>query len=158
MLGIFGGQARLFYFQSEDQNVGAWVLFAGVGMGLGLKVKATREGANALLSAINFGSKPYLKARNYELALARKKVHGSTLDIVRTDEWFSMAELDWASGSVTSAGGGFGIGVGGLAAKAIKGNDILFMCEFASIDIGTFGFNFSDSRDGVWRVIDAWDA
>jgi hypothetical protein len=153
----FGGQVRLFHFQSERQQVGAWVLFAGLGLGLGMKVRATREGVNALFEIANWSSKPNIKTGNLELALPRRKVPNTTLNIVSTDEWFSMVELDDAQGSVTSAGAGFGIGVGVLAAKAIKNDKILFLCERIGAEFGTLGISVSDSQHGVWWVINTWD-
>jgi hypothetical protein len=153
----FGGQVRLFHFQSEREQVGAWVLFVGLGLGLGMKVKATREGVNALLEIANWSSKPNIKTGSLELALARRKVPHTTLNIVMSDEWFSMSELNDADGSVTSAGVGFGIGVGVLAAKAIKGDKILFVCEKIGAEFGTLGISVSDSQYGDWWVINAWD-
>ena len=103
----FGGRTVLFYFQSEDQQVGAWVLYLALGLGLGMKLKATSEGINALLEIADWASKPKLKTGNVELALARGKVPHSSLQLVKTDEWFSMAQLEDAQGSVFSVGAGF---------------------------------------------------
>jgi hypothetical protein len=153
----FGGQVRLFHFQSERQKVGAWVVFAGLGLGLGMKVKATSEGVNALFEIANWTSKPKIRTGNLELALARRKVPHATLNVVTTNEWFSMAELDDSQGSVTSAGIGFGIGLGALAAKAMKDDKLLFACEKIGAEFGTLGISIGDSQHGVWWVVNTWD-
>jgi hypothetical protein len=157
LLAGFGGQVKLFYFQSERQQVGAWVLYAALGLGLGMKVKATSEGVNALLEIADWVGKPKLKTGSVDLALARGKVSHTSLDIIRTDEWFSLAELDEARGSVFSAGAGFGIGVGLLTATAFKGEKTLFVSEKIGGEFGTLGISIGDSHDGEWWVIHALD-
>lgn len=157
LLAGFGGMVRLFYFQSENQEVGAYALYVGAALGLGMKVRATSQGAHAALEIADWVGKPRLKTGNVELALPRRKLSGTSLDIVRTDEWFSMADLDDARGSVTYAGAGAGIGMGILAAFAFKGDRLLFASEKIGMEFGTLGIGYGDSHDGEWWVPYIWD-
>ena len=152
----FGGMVRLFYFQSERQEVGAYALYVALGLGLGMKVKATPQGAHAALEIANWIGKPRLKTGNVELALPRRKLPRTSLDIVRTDEWFSMADLDDARGSVFNIGAGIGIGIGVLTAQAFKSEKMLFASEKIGAEFGTFGISVGDSHDGEWWVPYAW--
>jgi hypothetical protein len=152
-----GAQARLFYFQSDDQEVGAWVFFVGLGMGFGVRARPTRQSLDALSQILDYYSKPRVGSREFRLAATRTRLPNTALDLVNSDEWYSMAELNNAQGSVTSVGGGFILGGSALSAQAMKGDKLLFACERIGADLGSFGINFGDAQHGVWQVMGAWD-
>jgi hypothetical protein len=156
-LAGFGGQVKLFHFQSEEERVGAWVLYAALGLGLGMKVKATEDGVRALLEIVDWASKPKISRGNIDLALSRGQVPHWSLEIAGVRGWFSMADLDWAHGSVFSAGAGLGVGIGALIASAYTADDILFSSGKIGAEFGHLGLSIGDSHNGQWWVVNAWD-
>lgn len=157
LLGGFGGLLRLFYFESARQKIGSYVLYAGLGVGLGIKVRATPQGVHAALEIADRAAKPRIKSGNVELALSRRKIPSFSWNIVKTEDWFSLAELDGARGKITSLGAGVGVGLGMLSAMAFNSEKVLFASEKIGGELGSLGISLGDSQDGEWRVLYAWD-
>jgi hypothetical protein len=149
---------RLFIFQSNSQSIGAFVSFYGQGSGIGLKFSIPNaEFADIALTVFeNFEkfAKPSIGS-NIRITLPRKKVPESSLTNL-THHYFSLSDLDGSSGSLTSAGTGMGVGVGGSYVTAERSGSYLFTCSNLGIEFGRLGLSF-DALRGFWKVLYVWE-